>query len=130
MRNLFHPWMERAVTDLNHEILVIESVGELIVDWVTGMLRNTTGSITAPQTENTSGLSPNETVRILLQQMVAHTNNEQQKVLVNLWRQTSAELLERITVLPYISHDRKELILRRNRIDDLTTQFRRMAETL
>jgi hypothetical protein len=129
MRNLFHPWMGRAVTDLNPEIIVIQSVSELIADWVTAILRNTTGSITASQPESTSGLSPNETVRILLQQVVAYANDEQQKALINLWRQTSAQLLEQITVLPYVSNDRKEMILRRNRIEDLTTQFRRMSKT-
>jgi hypothetical protein len=123
-RSLFHPWMEKSIHTLKPNLRVLASIGELISDWVFGILRTTAEANTMVHLQsNTNRISPAETVRILLQQVVASSTTQQQDRLLKFWRSKSVRLMERINALPYGSEGRNELVDKRNALDETIAQF-------
>ena len=123
-KSLFHPSMEKSIHNLRPNLRVLASIGEFVSDWVFGILKTSPGgNATVQPQSNASRISPAETVRILLQQVVASSTKEQQDRLMRFWRAKSIRLMDRIIGLPYGSEGRDELVARRNTLEEMIAQF-------
>lgn len=127
VRHLFHPWMEKAIAELELEIEALVAIAIFIAEWVVAIFGKVSGSITSLQENVGPSVSPAETVRILLEQIVNHSTREQQDELIDTWMVHSELLRAFIIALPYDAQERDAFVMRRNRLDDLLTQFRRLA---
>jgi hypothetical protein len=98
-----------------------ELIGALIFHWTLILIGPDRSLANVSRTDSICSI---KVQRILIQQVVAATNSEEQSNLLSIWQGMSRDMMGQIRDLPYSSRVRKELVWHRNLLDQLIAEFR------
>jgi hypothetical protein len=131
-RWLFHPWMKDAFSTIETEEDEPGDIHDLICDliyhWIRVLIGPPCDERDRERLEPTTGPKAITVSRILIQQVVLNTNEEQRQYLLARWQVGSKLMLAIIKELPYGDEHREILMWQRSLLDDLITQFQDYSE--
>lgn len=121
-RWLFHPWMKCIFSEPSEADSTNQLIAALTFRWVLILIGPDGRLTSSPQTDST--INANAVQRILIEQIVAVSNREQQAELFSYWKGLSRDMLDQIKELPYAGEVRKELVWQRNLLNEMVDEFR------